>query len=252
MGLVKGLPEADFYILGSTPTVHDQLKSKDNEIYSPTLNALTSIEAGYKNKQTRAVNLPSGAAYSASRDIDLPRSESSDIGVLEEDIYAKSKFEVEKILSSENSENELSYISLRIFSLYGPGLPTDKHFAIWNFIESIYRKKPILLAGSPAAKRSYLHVGDLVHLIMKTFNSNFSGPINVGGTQSLSIGELCNTLCKLFDHSEVIFEGRDTQSNYYYPDTSLSRKLFGQYELTGFNEGLIEWKTWIQSQDQNS
>jgi nucleoside-diphosphate-sugar epimerase len=97
---------------------------------------------------------------------------------------------------------ELEVAIARCFAFVGPYLPLDKHFAIGNFIAAAMRNEDIHIQGDGTPLRSYLYAADLVHwLWAMLFDAPNGRAYNVGGAESLSIGELANRVNRVLNGS---------------------------------------------------
>jgi UDP-glucuronate decarboxylase len=97
---------------------------------------------------------------------------------------------------------------MRIFNTYGPRMSVDDGRVVSNFIVQALRDENITIYGSGKQTRSFCFVDDLVEAmtrLMKTEN-NFTGPINIGNPEEVTILQLAEKIIKLTDSkSKIIF-----------------------------------------------
>ena len=244
---VKNLPHFSSYVMAATSTVTDKSNSSQNSLQRTTSNAVESINLVSKKTRTipHVVNLSSGAVYKKSRSIDHFCFESDETHKTSSDSYTSAKLHSEMFLDQLAENNQITNLNLRLFSFYGPGIPLDKHFAIGNFMRDILRSQEIEINGHPSSKRSYLYGGDLALAIIDALSLKIMGKLNIGG-------RIAQTMEKLSKQMNTFLGGRGetvlfsaSEPNYYYPNTDLSRQLLGDYEITPFDEGLREWRTYL-------
>ena len=79
----------------------------------------------------------------------------------------------------------------RCFSFVGPGLPTDLHYAIGNFVSSAVNGEDIIIKGDGSNIRSYMYLGDMVSWLMRILFMGKQGEdYNVGSDEKISVLEL--------------------------------------------------------------
>ena len=103
----------------------------------------------------------------------------------------------------ELSSSQTSSAVARIFTCYGPHIPTELHYAMGNFIGQARRGQPIVVNSAGTDRRSYLYASDLICAIARLV-VRLCGPskdsfsiYNMGGQEPITIAELANKIAAL-------------------------------------------------------
>ena len=77
----------------------------------------------------------------------------------------------------------------RIFNTYGPRMAKDDGRVVSNFVCQSLLNESITIFGEGNQTRSFCYVDDLIDGLLKIMDSNFTGPINLGNPNELTINE---------------------------------------------------------------
>jgi UDP-glucose 4-epimerase len=130
--------------------------------------------------------------------------------------YALTKWQGEELVKHFNKIYKLPTISLRFFNIYGPKSRTSGTYgAVFGvFLAQKIAKKPLTIVGSGNQTRDFLHVSDLITLILKSAYSKITGEIyNVAGGKEIKV----NKIAKLIGGKTVFIPKRPGE-----PDRSLA------------------------------
>lgn len=140
----------------------------------------------------------------------------------------------------------------RCFAFVGPYLPLDTHFAIGNFIRDGMRGGPIQVNGDGTPCRSYLYAADLaIWLWTILLRGQTCRPYNVGSAESLSIGELANTVAQAFSPpvavkiSKAVVIGRSQER--YVSDTQRAETELALRPVIALTTGICKTVAWYVS-----
>lgn len=137
----------------------------------------------------------------------------------------------------------LSFSVARCFTFVGPGLPTDLHYAIGNFIRDAMTRPSIRVNGDGRTIRSYMYAGDLVIWLLTVLLYGTNGQAyNVGSDQPITIGELAHTVAKVVA-PQVPVEIADLGTLYsapscYVPNIERARNELGLTLWTPLEESI--------------
>ncbi len=113
----------------------------------------------------------------------------------------------------------------RIFSVVGPHLPLDKHFAVGNFLSAAIHGKEIVVNGDGTPHRSYLYAADMTAWLWAVLFRGKPGRVyNVGSEESVSISELARRVCRILDRPlrlKILQVAKPNAiASHYVPDVS--------------------------------
>lgn len=108
----------------------------------------------------------------------------------------------------------------RIFNTYGPRMQCNDGRVVSNFIVQALKAEPISMYGDGSHTRSLCYIDDLVDALLRLADTakGFTGPINLGNPNELSIADLAQKILQLTGSLSTI---------YYYPlppDDPVKRK----------------------------
>ena len=86
--------------------------------------------------------------------------------------------------------HDLSIRVIRIFNTYGPRMLPNDGRVVSNFITQSLMDKDISIYGDGSQTRSFCFVDDLIEGFIRVMEVDYSGPVNIGNPNEISIGEL--------------------------------------------------------------
>jgi dTDP-glucose 4,6-dehydratase/UDP-glucose 4-epimerase len=160
-----------------------------------TVNVFKLLEAIRSHqKQCRFINLSSAAVYGNPEQ--LPVGESASPEPLSP--YGIHKLQAEEICREFYDFHKLPTCSLRIFSVYGPGLQKQ---LFWDLLQKALSGKDISLFGTGMESRDFIYISDLVRVIELVYRqSAFEADIiNVANGMEIFIRDAVSVFFNLFD-----------------------------------------------------
>jgi UDP-glucuronate decarboxylase len=101
-------------------------------------------------------------------------------------------------------QNNVDVKIARIFNTFGPKMQVNDGRAVSNFLVQALQNKDITIYGDGRQTRSFLYVDDLVSGLTKLMETEkgFTGPVNLGNTEEVSIKAWPNSLLSLPAHRQ--------------------------------------------------
>ena len=129
---------------------------------------------------------------------------------------------------------------VRIFNTYGPRLRPDDGRVVSNFLLQAMQGEPLTVYGDGSQTRSLCYVDDEVRGLIALFDSDLTGPVNIGNPDEYTVLELAETVVELLGSSSPIVHrplpvDDPTRRR---PDISLARSALGWEPTTELVDGL--------------
>ncbi len=130
----------------------------------------------------------------------------------------------------------------RIFNTYGPRMHPDDGRVVSNFIMQALKGKPLTVYGNGAQTRSFCYVDDMIEGFLKVMNSEkgFTGPVNLGNCNEITIGELAQRVLDITgSNSEIVYKPLPQDDpRRRRPDTTLAKDKLGWEPVADIEKGL--------------
>ena len=138
----------------------------------------------------------------------------------------------------------------RVFNTYGPRMRLDDGRAVPEFIAAAVNKEPLPIHGDGSQTRSLCYVDDLVEGLVRLLLSDIAGPVNLGGTDEITVLELARLIQSVTGSNQLIrFLPRPVDDpTRRCPDTSLARETLDWWPMVSLEEGLAQTASWIRDQ----
>jgi UDP-glucose 4-epimerase len=217
------------------------------DLYLNTFNTAQVLDA-LRNYQPhcRYLNLSSAAVYGNPQK--LPVDETHPVKPLSP--YGWHKYHSELLCQQYTQLFDLKTCSVRIFSVYGPGL---KKQLFWDIAQKAKAAPVIELFGTGEESRDFIFIGDLVRAIKAVVNhAPMQGEvINVASGQQTLIQEAAQTFLDVLKPSVGLsFNGQVRSGDPIGWQAEISRlKSFGFVPQTSLKDGLHSYTQWLNENE---
>jgi dTDP-glucose 4,6-dehydratase len=155
-------------------------------------------------------------------------------------VYDEAKRFQEAMTMAYHTFHGLETRIVRIFNTYGPRMRLNDGRVLPAFIGQALRGEDLTVFGDGSQTRSFCYVDDLIEGIYRLLLSDYSGPVNVGNPDEITIGDFAEEIIKLTGTSQkVIYKELPTDDpKQRQPDITVARQLLGWEPKVHRSEGL--------------
>ncbi len=143
--------------------------------------------------------------------------------------------------------HKLKTTVLRISNPYGPGqlLPSPDYGIVNWFMTLAAQGKEILIYGDGSQTRDYLHVDDLVEVMLKAgLQDQANGEVfNVGGGEPIALRDMAEKVVRIFGSGSLRFvpwpaDSEQVETGSYVTDITKAKRVLGWRPEVSFDEGI--------------
>ncbi|MEN6384955.1 MAG: UDP-glucuronic acid decarboxylase family protein [Phycisphaerales bacterium] len=131
---------------------------------------------------------------------------------------------------------------VRIFNTYGPNMQLNDGRVMTSLITRALNNEDLIIYGNGLQTRSFCYISDLVEGItdMMASDSSFTGPVNIGNDEEITINFLAELIIKLCNSQSCIVHADPMEDDpkMRRPDLHLANNILGWKAKTSLSEGL--------------
>ena len=156
--------------------------------------------------------------------------------------YDEGKRCAETLCFDFHRQNQVEIKVARIFNTYGPNMDINDGRVVSNFIIQALQNRPLTVYGDGSQTRSFCYVDDMVQGLVALMNSpkDFTGPVNLGNPDEITIKELAEQVLRLTGSSSPI-DHRPLPADdpvQRQPDIALAKDNLNWQPTVSLDEGL--------------
>lgn len=155
-------------------------------------------------------------------------------------VYDESKRFAEALVTAHVRVRNADAGIVRLFNTYGPRMRAHDGRAVPTFVCQALADEPLTVAGDGSQTRSLCYVDDTVDGILLVAASHSVRPVNIGGTDEVTVRDIARRVVELTGSSSTVeFVDRpvdDPQRR--RPDTRMARELLGWEPKVPWEEGI--------------
>ena len=152
--------------------------------------------------------------------------------------FSEAKRFAEALVASFYRSYKLDMKIVRLFNAYGPRMRFTDHRLVPDLIRQGLEGRPMRVEVGADDITSMCFVTDVVDGLIKIMNHHFTGPINLGNPEKVTIRQIAETVRRLTGSTADILYHEGDAARQGLPDITVLREKIGWFPLMQLEEGL--------------
>ena len=226
-GDIRILEDINKAVKGNEVVIHLAAKiSVDESIKNPSETFQTNVEgtknvliACKKNQIKKIIASSSAAVYGESK-VDVKLTEKSKIKPISP--YGESKVRMENEIKKNCENQNMEYVILRFFNIFGKNQSPEYAGVITKFIKKIEMDKPLEIFGDGMQVRDFVSVNDVINSIYHSIENGKNQTYNIASGNSITIKQLAKLMIHLSKKDIKIIHNDEKKGDIRFSEADIS------------------------------
>lgn len=226
-GDIRILEDINKAVKGNEVVIHLAAKiSVDESIKNPSETFQTNVEgtknvliACKKNQIKKIIASSSAAVYGESK-VDVKLTEKSKIKPIS--AYGESKVRMENEIKKNCENQNMEYVILRFFNIFGKNQSPEYAGVITKFIKKIEMDKPLEIFGDGMQVRDFVSVNDVINSIYHSIENGKNQTYNIASGNSITIKQLAKLMIHLSKKDIKIIHNDEKKGDIRFSEADIS------------------------------
>ena len=154
--------------------------------------------------------------------------------------YGESKIEMEKEIIKFCSNNQINYVILRFFNIYGLNQSMEYAGVITKFLEKIEKSENLIIFGDGTQTRDFVAIEDIINSIHNAMEYTENGTFNIASGEKITIKELAKLMILLSNKTLGIeyVKSKKGDIKYSEADIQLAKNYLNYFSKIELKDGI--------------
>jgi len=154
--------------------------------------------------------------------------------------YGESKIEMEKEIIKFCSNNQINYVILRFFNIYGLNQSMEYAGVITKFLEKIKKSENLIIFGDGRQTRDFVAIEDIINSIHNAMEYTENGIFNIASGEKITIKELAELMILLSNKTLDIeyVKAKKGDIKYSEADIQLAKNYLNYFSKIELKDGI--------------
>jgi len=180
--------------LAAKISVEESIKSP-SETFQTNVEGTKNVLIACEKNQIKKIIVASSAAVYGESEADVKLTEKSKINPISP--YGESKVVMENEIKKITENNDMDYVILRFFNIYGKSQSPEYAGVITKFIKKIEMNQSLEIFGDGMQTRDFISVKDVVNSIYHSIENGKNQIYNIGSGKPITIKQLAKLMITL-------------------------------------------------------